>query len=196
VWHLQQKTGYKSQEKNHQVIKIMGSSRHLFRIIVMQSLYEKEFRDDLTLDEIVKRNQEKLIPDVTDIDFMTKLLDGIAEHKEQMSGYIVKYAPEFPLDQIPVIDKVLLWMSIYELLYDPEIPPKVAINEAVELGKAYGGDNTSKFVNGVLGSIYTDFDMDNKPVKETAPKKQTATPDAGGEDTETNIVESDKEITL
>jgi N utilization substance protein B len=171
----------------------MGSSRHLFRIIAMQSLYEKEFRDDLSLAEIVKRNQDKLIPDVVDTVFMDKLLAGVEEHKQQMCEYIVKYAPEFPLDQIPVIDKVLLWMSIYELLYDPEIPPKVAINEAVELGKSYGGDNTSKFVNGVLGSIFTDFDMDHKVVKES--KKKEEQPEANVTNDE-KLIESEKEITL
>jgi len=150
----------------------MGSSRHLFRIIAMQSLYENEFRSDLTIDEIVQRNVDKLIPDVQDLSFLTKLISGVEKNKDETSKMIEKYAPEFPLDQIPVVDKVLLWMSIYELIYDKEIPPKVAINEAVELGKSYGGDNSSKFVNGVLGTIYTDFDMDNKKVVLSKEKKK------------------------
>ena len=129
-------------------------SRHLFRIIAMQSLYEKEFRDDLTLEQIVDRNMVKLLPEVTNRDYLTNLLLGVADHQEEINQLIIKYAPEWPLDQIPVTDRVLLWISIYELLFDPYIPPKVAINEAVELGKAYGGENSSKFINGVLGSVY------------------------------------------
>lgn len=168
----------------------MASSRHLFRIIAMQSLYEREFRDDMTLAQIVTRNVEKLIPDVEDLSFLDNLIAGVEKNKEEMSGLIEKYAPEFPLDQIPVVDKVLLWMSIYELLHDPDIPPKVAINEAVELGKAYGGDNSSKFVNGVLGSIYTDFDMDNKKLSENAMKKKKDTTN------ELKDIESEEEITL
>lgn len=150
----------------------MGSSRHLFRIVAMQSLYEKEFRDDLTLDEIVKRNVEKVMPDADDLTFMDKIIAGVVKHQDEMDKIITKYAPEWPLDQIPVIDKVLLRISIYELLHDPEIPPKVAINEAVELGKAYGGENSSKFVNGVLGSVFTDFDLANKAVIENKPKDE------------------------
>ncbi len=138
----------------------------------MQSLYENEFRTDLSIDEIVQRNVDKLIPDVQDLKFLTDLVTGVEKHKKETSKLIEKYAPEFPLDQIPVVDKVLLWISIYELIHDKEIPPKVAINEAVELGKAYGGDNSSKFVNGVLGTIYTDFDMDNKKVTLSPEKKK------------------------
>jgi len=159
----------------------MGSSRHLFRIIAMQSLYEKEFRDDLELDDIVKRNIEKVIPDADDTEFLEKMVAGVVKHEQELDKLIVKYAPEWPLDQIPVIDKVLLRISIYELLHDPEIPPKVAINEAVELGKSYGGENSSKFVNGVLGSVFTDFDMENKEVIETKPKEEAE--DKGAKET-------------
>lgn len=151
----------------------MGSSRHLFRIIAMQSLYEKEFREDLELDDILKRNIEKVIPDADDTEFLEKMIAGVVKHEEELDKLITKYAPEWPLDQIPVIDKVLLRISIYELLHDPEIPPKVAINEAVELGKSYGGENSSKFVNGVLGSVFTDFDLENKEVIETKPKEES-----------------------
>jgi N utilization substance protein B len=138
----------------------------------MQSLYEKEFREDLTLDEIVQRNVEKVIPDADDLTFLDKMIDGVVKHEKELDKIITKYAPEWPLDQIPVIDKVLLRISIYELLHDPEIPPKVAINEAVELGKSYGGENSSKFVNGVLGSVFTDFDLEKKVVVENKPKEE------------------------
>ncbi|MFA4931166.1 MAG: transcription antitermination factor NusB [Patescibacteria group bacterium] len=131
-----------------------SGSRHLFRIIAMQSLYEKQFRADLTLTEIVERNLQKVIPDVQDTTYLHQLLAGIEAKKDELDSLIKKYAPEWPLDQIPVTDRALLWISIYELLYDEDIPPKVAINEAVELGKTYGGANSSKFINGVLGSIF------------------------------------------
>lgn len=148
----------------------MGSSRHLFRIIAMQSLYEKEFREDLELTDILTRNIEKVIPDADDLTFLEKMVAGVVKYEEETDKIIKKYAPEWPLDQIPVIDKVLLRISIYELLHDPEIPPKVAINEAVELGKSYGGENSSKFVNGVLGSVFTDFNLENKKVVDNKPK--------------------------
>ena len=138
----------------------------------MQSLYEKEFREDLELDDILKRNIEKVIPNADDTEFLDKMVAGVVKNEAEMDKIIIKYAPEWPLDQIPVIDKVLLRISIYELLHDPEIPPKVAINEAVELGKSYGGENSSKFVNGVLGSVFTDFDLENKKVIETKPKEE------------------------
>lgn len=154
----------------------MGSSRHLFRIIVMQSLYEKEFREDLTLAEITDRNIAKLIPDLEDRTFIDQLIAGVLQHRDEINEMIVKYAPEWPLDQIPVVDKVLLWMSIYELIYDPDMPPKVAINEAVELGKAYGGENSSKFVNGVLGSVFRDRNPKPQLVEEKDKKDQEITP--------------------
>lgn len=174
----------------------MGSSRHLFRIIAMQSLYEKEFRDDMTIDEVITRNVDKLIPDAEDLGFLHNIIAGVEKYKEETSKLIEKYAPEFPLDQIPVIDKVLLWMSIYELLHDPDIPPKVAINEAVELGKAYGGDNSSKFVNGVLGSIYTDFDMDHKKLSENAKKKKIEEVIETVKEVKVKDLDTEEEITL
>ena len=149
-----------------------SGSRHLFRIIAMQSLYEKEFRDDLELSEIVERNLQKLIPDAKDVSFLEKLLDGINQHKSKLDEIIIKYAPEWPLDQIPVTDRVLLWISIFELLYDPDIPPKVAINEAVELGKAYGGENSSKFINGVLGSVFKDYNPEKNIPEEIVEEEQ------------------------
>ncbi len=143
-------------------------SRHLFRIIAMQSLYEKEFRDDLTLPQIVDRNMVKLLPEVANREYLNNLLQGVAAHQGEIDQYILKYAPEWPLDQIPVTDRVLLSLAIYELLFDPYIPPKVAINEAVELGKAYGGENSSKFINGVLGSIFEN----EKPVAKLVDEKK------------------------
>jgi transcription antitermination protein NusB len=148
-----------------------AGSRHLFRIIALQSLYEKEFRADLTLDEIVERNIVKVIPDVKDVSFLRKLVAGVTGKKNDLDQLIAKYAPEWPLEQIPLVDRVLLWIAIYELLHDPEIPPKVAINEAVELGKAYGGENSSKFINGVLGSVFTDFNLERKEI-ELKPEKK------------------------
>lgn len=144
-----------------------SGSRHLFRIIAMQSLYEKDFRDDLSLEEIVERNINKVIPNVKDTTYLDNLLSGIQSKRSELNELIQKYAPEWPLDQIPVTDRVLLWISIYELLHDDDIPPKVAINEAVELGKTYGGENSSKFINGVLGSIFKEYN----PVKNVPEEK-------------------------
>jgi len=131
----------------------MAKNRHLSRIIAMQTLYEKDFRPDESLEEILERNLS-LFPEDLDTDFIKKIVYGIPEHQKEIDVLILKAAPDWPIEQVAAVDKAILRLSIYELLFWDEVPPKVAIDEAVELGKQYGGINTSKFVNGVLGTIY------------------------------------------
>lgn len=134
------------------------SNRHLARTLVMQTLYEWDFRK-LPLEELAKVEQytaEQLAPEFEDDAFVQTTLQGVLEHRAQIDELIVRYAPEWPLEQITAIDRVLLRMGIYELLYVEEIPAKVSINEAVELAKTFGGESSGRFVNGVLGAIYSD----------------------------------------
>jgi len=128
-------------------------NRHLSRMIAMQTLYEWEFRHGSDLLEIKERNIEEYA-DKCEIEFIDQLVDGVTEKAEVLDKVIDESAPEWPVDQISLIDKTILRISIYELLFVDDVPPKVSINEAVELSKQFGGDNSSKFVNGVLGTVY------------------------------------------
>lgn len=129
----------------------------------MQSLYEWDFWGKTDnpdyLKELAKRNIEEFASGITDTDFIFALIGGIIEKKSEIDENIVKYAPEWPLDQITVVDRNVLRIGIYELLFGDRkaVPPKVAINEAIELAKNFGGESSGKFINGVLGSIYRDI---------------------------------------
>ena len=133
------------------------ATRHLIRTVVLQSLYEWDFykqKKDIT--QILERNMAEFAPGVDEPDFAWRILHGVAEHLRDIDNIIRKAAPEWPLEKIAIIDRNILRIGLYELLYaDPdEVPPKVAINESIELAKNYGGPNAARFVNGVLGTIY------------------------------------------
>jgi N utilization substance protein B len=133
------------------------ATRHLVRTVVLQSLYEWDFYDrknDIT--KVLERNLEEFAPGIDEPEFAWKILKGIAEHIKDIDARIVKTAPEWPLTKIAVIDRNILRIGLYELLYADknEVPPKVAINEAIEMAKNYGGPNSSRFINGVLGTVF------------------------------------------
>lgn len=128
-------------------------NRHLSRIVSMQTLYEYYFRDGADLKEIISRNVNEYF-DKIDSDFIKKLVYGVRSNQDEIDKLISMAAPEWPLEQVSLIDKTILCISIYELRYAKDIPPKVSINEAVELAKQFGSESSSKFVNGVLGNIY------------------------------------------
>src|SRR3954464_1852697 len=131
------------------------ANRHLSRTIAMQSLYEWDFNDQVgDLSEITKVNIKQFAPGLEDPVFIFDLIRGVTYNLKEIDEIIVKTAPEWPLEQITVIDRNILRIGIYELNFAKEVPPKVAINEAVELGKAFGGESSGKFVNGVLGTLY------------------------------------------
>jgi N utilization substance protein B len=111
--------------------------------------------------EILKRNFEEFQKSLNNQDFLDELVWGTLEHQEKIDNIIRPAAPEWPIDQIALVDLTVLRMAIYELLFKREVPPKVAINEAVELSKGLGGINSSKFVNGVLGTVYRASDIYN-----------------------------------
>ncbi len=138
--------------------------RHLSRSIVMQSLYEWDFMEKKKeyLPKIVERNIENFGPGLENPDFIRKTIEGITEKLSKIDKIIEKAAPEWPISQISIIDRNVLRIGLYELLYadKKEVPPKVAINEAIELAKTFSGENSGKFVNGVLGTVYRE--MKNK----------------------------------
>ncbi|MCL5407591.1 MAG: transcription antitermination factor NusB [Patescibacteria group bacterium] len=136
-------------------------NRHLSRVIIMQTLYEWDFRPKTDIAEIRERNIENYNEDV-DNDYINQMIENVIGKIKEIDEQITKAAPEWPLEQIAGIDKTILRIAICEILYRDDIPPKVAINEAVELGKTFGGENSSKFINGVLGTVYRQSARYNK----------------------------------
>ncbi|MBC7868719.1 transcription antitermination factor NusB [Candidatus Saccharibacteria bacterium] len=138
----------------------MASNRHLGRIVALQTLYEYEFRvqsedTSVDIDEILTRNLERYSTAIDDKAFVETLVKGVLVVRDDIDTKIQPIAPDWPIDQIARVDRNILRIGIYELLHQADVvPPKVAINEAVELAKAFGSDNSSKFVNGVLGTAY------------------------------------------
>ena len=134
------------------------ASRHLSRSIVMQSLYEWDFsgKKPQDLKSIIERNIKEFGPGLEDESFIWQLTTGIVKKLPQIDKIIEKTAPEWPIQQITIIDRNVLRIGLYELLYEDksEVPPKVAINEAIELAKTFGGESSGKFINGVLGTVY------------------------------------------
>jgi N utilization substance protein B len=137
------------------------ANRHLSRSIAMQSLYEWDFKgkDSARLKEIVERNIKEFGPGLEESDFVWQLVNGVIEHLPKLDKVITKSAPEWPLEQITIIDRNVLRIGLYELLFGKrqEVPPKVAINEAIELAKTFGGESSGKFINGVLGTVYREI---------------------------------------
>src|SRR5579864_1811159 len=136
----------------------MSANRHLGRIVALQTLYEEDFRKEvndpsIVLDEVLERNIARYDETIEDKAFIEELVHGIRDKQIELDNVIRPVAPEWPIEQIARMDKITLRIGVYELLFEKGVPPKVAINEAVELAKAFGGDNSSKFINGVLGTI-------------------------------------------
>lgn len=144
----------------------MGS-RHLSRSIAMQSLYEWDFNkiSNKGIEVILRNNLKEFGSNVDDDSFIKKLVFGVLEKQQVIDPIIEKCAPEWPLNQITIIDRNVLRLGIYELMFGSydEAPPKVAINEAIELAKAFGGESSGRFVNGVLGTVYREM---GEPMKE------------------------------
>ena len=138
----------------------MASNRHLGRIVALQSLYEYEFRkesndDSVDVKEILSRNLERYETAIDDTQFVESLVNGVIKEQKAIDEKIQPIAPDWPIEQIARVDRNILRIGVFELLHQADVvPPKVAINEAVELAKAFGSDNSSKFVNGVLGTAY------------------------------------------
>ena len=140
----------------------------------MQSLYEWDFRGrhNEMLPEIIEKNIKEFGPGIEDTKFVSDLVNGVLGKIGELDQIIEKAAPQWPLEQIAIVDRNVLRLGIYELLFGnrEEVPPKVAINESIELAKTFGGDASGKFVNGVLGTIYREI---GEPGKDDAPKKKT-----------------------
>ncbi|MFA5127099.1 MAG: transcription antitermination factor NusB [Patescibacteria group bacterium] len=155
------------------------ANRHLARTIALQALFEWDFTNaEHDVLESLEYDQKEFAPDFDDQGFALNLVRQVIKHRKEIDKLIIKFAPEWPIDQITMIDRNVLRMGIYELKIDNEIPPKVAINEAIELAKVFGGDASGKFVNGVLGSIYKE--MMAKGEKQTLASQGIKEVSAGG----------------
>jgi len=150
------------------------ANRHLSRSIAMQSLYEWDFngRQNDKVEELVKKNIKEFGPGMEDTSFVFDLVKNTIANQDKIDPLIEKCAPEWPLDQVTVVDRNILRLGIYELLFGnyEEVPPKVAINEAIELAKSFGGESSGRFVNGVLGTIYREL---GEPMKDDTSKKKS-----------------------
>ncbi len=149
------------------------ANRHLSRSIVLQSLFEWDLNniEKSGVHAALERNMEEFAPHKSDQPFMEKLLDGILQKQQELDLIIGKAAPEWPIERIAPVDRNILRLGLYELLFSDrkEVPAKVAINEAIELAKQFGGENSSRFVNGVLGAVYKEI---GEPGKEEISKNK------------------------
>lgn len=149
------------------------ANRHLSRSIVLQTLFEWDFlnKDISELSDMLTRNVKEFAPGMGDEGFMQKLLDGVILKKTDLDQIITKAAPDWPIEKIATVDRNVLRIGLFELLFSSrdEVPPKVAINEAIELAKTYGGETSGKFVNGVLGAVYKEL---GEPGKDEISKKK------------------------
>jgi N utilization substance protein B len=171
------------------------ASRHLSRSVAMQSLYEWDFngRHNKQLDEIVGRNIKEFASGLEDTSLVRGIVDGVIEHLDQIDSIIKKAAPQWPLDQIALVDRNILRLGLYELLFGnrDEVPPKVAINEAIELAKSFGGESSGRFVNGVLGTVYKEIGEPGK--EDTTPSKEKKEADAEKETAKSVPIAQDSE---
>ncbi len=157
------------------------SNRHLARAIAMQSLYEWDFYGGKReLKEMASRNLAEQPESFDETDFALSIANGVVEHQDEIDKTITTFAPDWPLEKITTVDRNVLRIGVYELLFNFDIPSKVAINEAIELAKTFGGESSGKFVNGVLGAVYRDqlargvekgSDKPKEETKEKKPKK-------------------------
>jgi len=126
----------------------------------MQSLYEWDFSGKRAdLEKVAERNIKEFGPGLEDPGFIWQLVTGVVQHLQEINGIIEKAAPEWPIEQITIVDRNVLRIGLYELLYGDKaaVPPKVAINESIELAKSFGGESSGKFINGVLGTVFREI---------------------------------------
>src|SRR3989338_4589832 len=159
------------------------ANRHLSRSIVLQTLFEWDFlflgkkNDDSSnnqIKEILNRNLKEFAPGLEDDHFVSTLLDEVLKKRKEIDEIIEKAAPDWPIDKISIVDRNILRIGLTELLFSDrlQVPPKVAINEAIELAKTFGGENSGKFVNGVLGAVYKEIGEPDKEHQKTHNKKK------------------------
>ena len=157
----------------------MSANRHLGRIVALQTLYEQDFRREvndpgLDLEDVLARNIARYEETIEDKAFIESLVRGVDQKQTELDDIIRPVAPEWPIEQIARMDRAILRIGVYELVFEEGVPPKVVINEAVELAKAFGGDNSSKFINGVLGTVLRAQEEQTPKTAKKTTKKSTS----------------------
>jgi len=151
------------------------ANRHLARSVAMQSLFQWDFngRKDEEIEKVLEANLKEFAPGLDDRQFVKELVEGVLKNRDRIDSIIEKAAPEWPLEQVAMVDRNVLRIGLYELLFGSrkEVPPKVAINEAIELAKTFGSESSGRFVNGVLGTVYREIGEPGRD--ETSKKKAT-----------------------
>lgn len=149
------------------------ANRHLARTVAMQSLFEWDFHyQSSDIKDIVAKNIEQFASGIDDPKFIYSLAIGVMDNLTEIDGIIRRTAPEWPLEQITPVDRAVLRLGIYELMYLKDVPPKVAINEAVEIGKTFGGESSGKFINGVLGTLFKQVAPEEASKEDSGPPKE------------------------
>lgn len=154
------------------------ANRHLLRTVAMQSLFQWDFNGYPMdqIDAIIAENLREFAPGVDDAEFAVDVVKGVVNNREAIDAFIQQWAPHWPIDQITNVDRNVLRVGVHELKFsDSQVPPKVAINESIELAKTFGGDASGKFVNGVLGAIYKDM-VEKGEVKEDGEESRDEEP--------------------
>ena len=156
----------------------------------MQSLYEWDFHhlDNNKATEIIERNLNEFAPDLDEKPFALAMTTGVMKHHVEIDEAITKFAPDWPLERITTVDRNVLRIGIYELIFDEQIPSKVAINEAIELAKTFGGESSGKFVNGVLGAVFRD--QQSKEIVKNVDKPKEESPKEPPPDTADTQIET------
>ncbi len=132
----------------------MAGTRHRARTIAFQALYEADC-GDRAAGPVVARYLAEADLSEDNKTFAREIVEGASRHRDEIDGHIHRFAPAWPVDQIAIIDRNILRLAIFEILFDNKVPAKVAVSEAVELAKRFGSDKSAKFVNGVLGAVIT-----------------------------------------
>jgi len=140
------------------------SNRHLSRTIAMQTLYEWDFNHrSQKLQTVLEHNIKEQGVGLQDTSFIENLVKGVTKKITEIDNILIKYAPDWPIEKITTIDRNIIRLGIYELEFEEnKIPPKVVINEAIEMAKTFGGESSGKFVNGVLGAIYNNMEKNDE----------------------------------
>jgi len=160
------------------IVDTRMASRHLARSVALQTLYTWDFNgtDDARIPAYLEKTYKEFAPGLEDEGFVKNLVYGILKQRKKIDSIIERAAPEWPLEQVAMVDRNVLRVGIFELLFGDRdaVPPKVAINEAIELAKNFGGESSGRFVNGVLGTIYREIGEPGKEhVKEKKKEEQT-----------------------
>lgn len=153
------------------------STRHLSRTIAMQTLFEWDFNHhSQKMQKLIEENIKQYAVGLKNTSFVEELVRGVTKNLEAIDKIIEKYAPEWPIDKITIIDRNVLRIAIYEMLFEKEVPPKVVINESIEIAKTFGAESSGKFVNGVLGSIFNDIEEGKIDLKNIEEKSRKVSP--------------------